>query len=149
VRLKTHIRLFMLMLCLFIPTAYASAQGCLSYDVAGVQLIGTISKKTFPGPPNYESIRRGDQPETYLILHLARPICTTASADDEAESSITDLQLILPLTMPPKDHAHLKKLAGRKDVMVSGKLMHAISGHHHTPVLVEVKAIGAHKPVQF
>jgi hypothetical protein len=149
VRLKTHIRLFTLMLCLFIPTAYASAQGCLSYDVAGVQLTGTISRKTFPGPPNYESIRRGDKPETYWILHLARPICTTATADDEAESSATDLQLILPLGMPPKDYAHLKKFLGRKDVTVVGQLMHAISGHHHTPVLVEVKTMGIHKAVQF
>jgi hypothetical protein len=149
VRLKTHIRLFTLMLCLFIATAYASAQECLSYDVAGVQLTGTISRKTFPGPPNYESIRRGDKPETYWILHLARPICTTANADDEAESGITDLQLILPLNPPPKDYARFKKLAGRKDVMVVGQLMHAISGHHHTPVLVEVKGVGVDRPFQF
>jgi hypothetical protein len=138
------------MLCLFIPGAYAQAQeGCLSYNVAGVQLTGTISRKTFPGPPNYESVRRGDKPETYWILHLARPICTTATADDEAESSVTDLQLILPLGMPSKDYAHLKKFLGRKDVMVVGKLMHAISGHHHTPVLVEVKTMGIHGALQF
>jgi hypothetical protein len=123
------------MLCLFIHTAYASAQGCLSYDVAGTQLTGAISRKTFAGPPNYESIRRGDQPETYWILHLAGPICTTASADDEAESNVTDIQLILT----PKQYALYRKFVGtRARVTVTGKLSHAITGHHHTQVLLEL-----------
>jgi len=123
------------MLCLFIPTAYALAQGCLSYDVAGAQLTGTISKKTFPGPPNYESVRRGDKPETYWILHLARPICTTAGRDDDAESNVTGIQLILT----PKQYALYRKfVGGRARVKVTGKLSHAITGHHHTQVLLEV-----------
>jgi hypothetical protein len=126
------------MLCLFIYTAYASAQGCLSYDVAGAQLTGTISRKTFPGPPNYESIRRGDEPETYWILHLARPICTTASADNDAESNVTDIQLILA----PKQYALYKKfIGGRARVRVTGKLLHAITGHHHTQVLLELTSM--------
>lgn len=134
-RLKTHIRLFTLMLCLFIYMAYASAQGCLSYDVAGVQLTGTISRKTFPGPPNYESIRRGDEPETYWILHLARPICTTADPDNDAEGNVNDIQLILT----PKQYPLYKKfVGGRARVRVTGKLSHAITGHHHTQVLLEI-----------
>jgi hypothetical protein len=139
VRLKSHIRLFTLILCLFIPTAYASAQGCLSYDVAGVQLTGTISRKTFPGPPNYESVRRGDEPETYWILHLAKPICTTASADNDAESNVSDMQLILT----PKQYALYRKFVARKGraVTAAGKLSHAITGHHHTQVLMEVTSI--------
>ncbi|HEV7376730.1 MAG TPA: DUF4431 domain-containing protein [Pyrinomonadaceae bacterium] len=137
-RLKTHIRLFTLMLCLFIPTAYVSAQECLSYNVAGVQLTGTISRKTFPGPPNYESVRRGDKPETYWILHLARPICTTAGVDNDAESNVTEIQLILT----PKQYALYKKFVGaRARVRVTGKLLHAISGHHHTQVLLELASM--------
>jgi hypothetical protein len=139
VRLKSHIRLFTLILCLFIPAAYASAQGCLSYDVAGARLTGTISRKTFPGPPNYESVRRGDKPETYWILHLARPICTTAGADNDAESNVSDIQLILT----PKQYALYRKFVGRKGraVTATGKLSHAITGHHHTQVLLEVTSI--------
>lgn len=134
-RLKTQVRLFTLFLCLFIPAADASAQNCLAYETDGVRLTGTISKKTFPGPPNYESIRRGDEPETYWILHLARPICTTASADDDAERGVTDIQLILT----PKQYALYKKFIGRKArLTVTGKLLHAITGHHHTQVLMEV-----------
>jgi hypothetical protein len=123
------------MLCLLLNAAYASAQNCLSYDVAGVKLTGTISRKTFPGPPNYESIRRGDEPETYWILHLARPICTTAGTDNDAESNVTKIQLILA----PKQYALYRKFVGaRARVRVTGKLSHAITGHHHTPVLLEL-----------
>lgn len=126
-----------LLLFLLLPTIDASAQGdCYSYETDGVKLTGTISRKTFPGPPNYESVRRGDQPETYWVLHLARSICTKAGADNEAESDVTDLQLILT----QKQYALYKKFIARRarGVIVTGKLMHAVTGHHHTPVLMEV-----------
>jgi hypothetical protein len=102
-------------------------------------LTGTISRKTFPGPPNYESVKRGDKPETYWVLHLARPICTQAGADNEAESNVTDLQLILT----QKQYALYRKyIAQGAHAIVTGKLMHAITGHHHTPVLMEVTGMG-------
>jgi hypothetical protein len=113
----------------------AAAQNCLSYDTDSVRLTGTISRKTFPGPPNYESIKTGDKPETYWVLHLGKPICTTASVDNDPESGVTDLQLILT----QKQYALYKKFAGRRArVTIKGKLSHAITGHHHTPVLMEV-----------
>jgi hypothetical protein len=128
----------MLTLCLFIPAVDALAQDCLSYEADGVRLTGTISKKTFPGPPNYESVRRGDEPETYWILHLVSPVCTTASPDNDAESGVMDIQLILT----PKQYALYRKFVGRRaHVMVTGKLSHAITGHHHTQVLLEVTGI--------
>jgi hypothetical protein len=129
-------RMLALLLFLLLPTIHASAQDCFSYETEGVKLRGTISRKTFPGPPNYESVKRGDQPETYWVLHLARAICTKADADNDAESNVTDLQLILT----QKQYALYKKFIARRarGVTVTGKLMHAITGHHHTPLLMEV-----------
>lgn len=136
--MKTQIGLIALIIFLFIPAAYASAQDCLSYETDGVSLIGTISKKTFPGPPNYESIKKGDKPETYWILHLAKPICMTASGDNDAEANVTDLQLILT----DSDYAIYRKVLRQKvSVNVRGKLSHAITGHHHTSVLIEVSGL--------
>ena len=123
---------------LFIPSVYVSAQECLSYEADGVHLTGTISKKTFPGPPNYESIARGDEPEIYWVLHLSKPICAIANGDSDAESNVTDLQLILT----GKQYKLYRKFIRRKPpVTVTGKLTHAITGHHHTPVLMEVTGI--------
>lgn len=124
---------------LLAASASALAQDCLSYEPAEVELAGRIVRRTFPGPPNYESIRKGDKPETYWILHLHSPICTTASADNEAASNVTDLQLILP----PDAYARFRRFVGLKaEVTVTGKLSHATTGHHHTPVLMEVERIG-------
>jgi hypothetical protein len=136
---KTRIRIFALLAFLFIPLLHASGQeGCLSYEPSTVKLTGKISRKTFPGPPNYESIRRGDEAETYWILHLASPVCTTASTDNDAESGVRDIQLILA----PKQYVLYRKFViGRARVEVTGKLLHAITGHHHTQVLLEVKGM--------
>jgi Domain of unknown function (DUF4431) len=135
---KTQVRLFASLLLLFINSVYASAQKqpCLNYAPEVVQLIGTISKKTFPGPPNYESIRKGDKPETYWVLKLPDTVCTEASGDNDAENSVTDLQLILT----QKQYTLYRKFLGRR-VNVAGKLSHAQTGHHHTPVLMEVTDI--------
>ncbi len=133
---KMCARLSTLFLFLFMSSVYAAAQGdCLSYEPTEVRLTGTISRKTFPGPPKHESIRQGDKPEKYWVLHLAKPICTTASVDNDAESGVTDLQL----TLTGKQYALYKNFVRRKmRVTVKGKLSHAITGHHHTPVLMEV-----------
>ena len=135
---KTYVRLVVLLWLLFINSFYVAAQKqeCLAYDPAVVQLIGTISKKTFPGPPNYESISKGDKPETYWVLHLPDTVCTQPSADNDAENEVTDLQLILT----QKQYALYRKFFGRR-VNVTGKLSHAATGHHHTPVLMEVAGI--------
>lgn len=135
---KIYVRLFALLLVLLLNSFDASAQrqACLAYEPEVVQLIGTIRKKTFPGPPNYESIRKGDKPETYWVLHLPDSVCTEPSGDNDGEDRVTDLQL----TLTQKQYALYRKFIGRK-VNVTGKLSHATTGHHHTPVLMEVTGI--------
>src|SRR3989475_10133741 len=38
---------------------------------------GTLNYRIFPGPPNYEDVRKGDTPEPTYILKLEEPICAT------------------------------------------------------------------------
>lgn len=113
-------------------------QGCLSYEPATVTLKGTISRKTFPGPPNYESVKEGDQPETYWVLHLTQPICVERGADldDVPEEDVSDLQLV----WRGEQYARNLKLLNKR-VVISGKLFHSITGHHHTTVLIDVTEI--------
>lgn len=70
---------------------------CLSYAPDLVTLTGTMTPKTFPGRPNYESIEKGDEPETFWILDLAEPICTNEGRNpflNPAEQDVSNLQLL-------------------------------------------------------
>jgi hypothetical protein len=113
----------------------AMLQDCLSYEPTTVTLNGTITRKTFAGPPNYESVKKGDAPEVYWILHLTKPICVNADKNvtggEEPEKNVYDIQLILS----EEQYARYKGLLGKR-VEVSGKLMHSFTGHHHTKVLL-------------
>lgn len=116
------------------------SQGCLSYEQATVTLQGRISRKTFAGPPNYESTKKGDEPETYWILRLNKSICVNGDeslpAVEEKEKNVSELQLLLS----GEQYGRYKDLPGKR-VAVSGKLFHSHTGHHHTNVLLEVAEI--------
>ena len=137
---RVYSKIFTLLILLCATAAVASAQSCLSYEPAEVRLSGTISKQVVPGPPNYESVRKGDKPETIWILTLDKPVCVTGNTDDvnEPEQNVTDLQLVLQ----PNHFAQLNKMTGRKVEVVSlGKLFHGHTAHHRTKVLLDVKEI--------
>jgi len=118
-----------------------ATQTCVSYEPDAVVLKGTIRQHTFPGPPNYESVARGDQAERVLVLHLAEPICVSASTDWEKETGVSDLQLVFINNRSQFG----KSLAGRK-VVVTGTLYHQHTGHHHTKVLIKVSSIKDRAP---
>jgi hypothetical protein len=116
-----------------------AAADCLEYGPA-VQFTGKLVKKTFPGPPNFTSVAQGDTPEVGWILHLDIPICVKARAGDDfdvAVSHLTDLQLVLG---NDDYYRQVKKFLTTK-VIVTGVLFGAHTGHHHTPVLLDVKNI--------
>jgi hypothetical protein len=124
----------------FVGSAQPSAETrCLGYEPAVVKLTGTLTRETFPGPPNYESVRDGDKPETYLILNLAHPVCVDADKTDTglnpAQKDIRRVQLVFTGTT---GDAKYKDFVS-KEVVATGTLFAAQTGHHHTPVLLTVK----------
>jgi hypothetical protein len=121
--------------------SFASAQKCLEYGPR-VSLTGTLRAKVFPGPPNYESIKRGDRKERAIILTLVARTCTTGNDPqgvDVPETNIREMQLVVTKS------AHWKTVERRlgKHVVVTGTLFHAITGHHRTKVLLDVTDIRA------
>ena len=119
-------------------------QSCLHYGPSAVTLEGTLIRRPYPGPPNYESEREGDQRDTALILSIPRPICVAPdSASDEGdrqlESGVRELQLAIGTDSlwAQLRAAHSSRLR------VTGELFHAISGHHRTRVLLWVIQIRA------
>ena len=117
----------------------ARAEECLSYEPVKVRLIGTIVEKTFPGPPEFESIEKGDRPEAHWILKLIRPVCVNGDPKSElnveTEKKVNAVQLIIY-----GDEGRYKHFLSRK-VIATGTLFHAHTGHHYTKVLMEVISI--------
>lgn len=119
-------------------TPVVAQQTCLNYEPDVATLTGIIRTHTFPGPPNFESIAKGDARENIWSLHLTKSICMSAKGDAEAENNVTDLQLVFP--QGQKQYDKYKSLKGRR-VTVAGTLFHAETGHHHTKVLLTVTSI--------
>ena len=50
---------------------------CLRYGV--VSLTGRLVQQTYPGPPDYESVTKGDEPLVIWVLLLDRGTCVAGS----------------------------------------------------------------------
>lgn len=121
-------------------SAFSSAE-CLK-DGQDVTFTGTVSRETFPGPPNYESIDDGDTPETYWILTISTPQCVIAESMEsgafyELAKSTTRFQLAFEDSSIYKT----KKNLVENSAVVEGQLFAGHSGHHHTKALISVKSI--------
>src|SRR5437870_9053823 len=62
------------------------ADSCYHYRPASASLTGRLIQRTLPGPPNYESIARGDRPQVVDLLILDTPICTIADYKESPNS---------------------------------------------------------------
>ncbi|MEX8504166.1 DUF4431 domain-containing protein [Leptothrix ochracea] len=102
-------------------------------------LVGKVTLETFYGPPNYGENPKTDSREAQIILVLKQQICVSAnlSTNDEEEKNQ------LRVTLVPPVGVNLGSYKGRS-VTVKGTLFHAITGHHHTPVLMEVVHVQEH-----
>jgi hypothetical protein len=118
----------------------APPSGCQSYKPAVIELHGTMVRKTFPGPPNYDDIHKGDRAETYWLLKLDSPVCVDegkVSPDlNPAQKDIHTVQLVLD----EDGYKKYRRLVGKR-VVTTGSLFGEITAHHHTPVLLQVKSI--------
>jgi hypothetical protein len=111
-----------------------SAARCLTYEPARVTLVGVLTSRTLPGPPNYRSIAQGDYPETVFFLELNEPICVSGDPSSRrnrsSHSRVTEVQLLIP-DVPPRRFVD-------KQVRASGSLFGAHMSYHRTPVLLTV-----------
>ncbi|GAB6844109.1 hypothetical protein JCM2811A_31110 [Methylorubrum rhodinum] len=113
--------------------AGGGAKVCLLY-ANRIGLAGRLIRRTYPGPPNYESVARGDRPETVLVLALTKPACMAEDKTDRDGTSpaiarITEVQLA----------ATTRDLGGIKPgraLRVTGQAFAAHTGHHHTPIIL-------------
>ncbi|MGP0058669.1 MAG: DUF4431 domain-containing protein [Beijerinckiaceae bacterium] len=102
-----------------------------------------LTYKVFPGPPNYQDVRKGDKPEPAYILRLERPICVSGDEFIDPDAKIDRIE-IFPEYADTKNEAlwkALRNLIG-KSVAVEGKEpFGAQTGHHHAPLLLPITRI--------
>jgi hypothetical protein len=112
---------------------------CLQYEPHEVSMTGKLVRRTDPGSPNYESVENGDQPETYFYLELSAPVCTLAASTDpnDPDVALHDVHLV-QLVLDDAAYKRLRPKLGRR-VTLRGTLFAAITGHHHAPLLLQVR----------
>lgn len=134
------IRVFTLWIVVIAISVVAARAECLAPEPRTVTLNGFIYAKDFPGPPNYESIRRGDERMRYWILRLKKPICV--EGDDfnrNRVASVLDLQLVFADVSFYKKYRAFVRRGVRFQVV--GSLFHQHTCHHVTEVLLKVKRL--------
>jgi hypothetical protein len=115
--------------------AQAGLPACLHYEPDTVRVTGHLSRHMYYGAPGYGEDPRHDEREVGFYLDLPAPICMVPGGDevDVARRGIRRIQLVLD----ENGYARLRPLLG-KTVTLRGTLSGAITGHHHTPVLLTV-----------
>lgn len=141
--MKIHFIIWALFLhaCSAAPEKQSSTlkEKCLNYEPEVIQLEGELYKKSFPGPPNYEDIKKGDEEEIYWLIKTTKPFCVNRSRYVEGAElySQSEVQLVVDGLNFYNSKRHL---LGNK-VVLSGTLFPQISGHHKTEVLITVKTL--------
>jgi hypothetical protein len=111
------------------PSALAQ-DGCLSYETE-LTLAGVLSRQTFGGGGG-----SGGGGETYFFIAPPAPVCMRAGDELEpAEPRVERIQLVFDPGTAAADYARLRPRLGQQ-VACTGRLFHAITAHHHAPVLL-------------
>jgi len=101
---------------------------------------GRLTLRHMPGPPNFESIRHGDEDRLTLILVLPRTVCIDDGGDfaDPKERFKT----VHVWSLDPLIHRKLRQSVGRI-VQITGDGYARNNALHYAPLVLEAKAVGA------
>jgi Domain of unknown function (DUF4431) len=117
-----------------IACGMANANECLRYNDE-VVIQGRLSRETFAEQPNYENIANGDARATYFFLEPGTPLCVDAGKNELGEVGENHVKIVQLVFVGKEDmFGPLKPFIGQQ-VRCSGKLMHALTGHHHSRIL--------------
>src|SRR5690242_5751297 len=118
------------------------ADSCYHYRPASVSLTGRLIQRTLPGPPNYQSIARGDRPQVVDLLILDAPICTIPDYKDSPNTDAFQGQDTIQVRRAESTWRDVQRLTGRR-VEVTGTLSEWALGPDRTPVVLDPTAVKA------
>jgi hypothetical protein len=107
----------------------ADTYSCLAYGPN--RLVGTLVRQTYAGPPDYESVTKGDEPRVIWVLQLDRGVCVDANARLPRESSQIEIEVALPV----ERYQQYRPLLGKK-VIATGELVHGGANYQKRLVIV-------------
>jgi uncharacterized protein DUF4431 len=145
--MKSTLTLLLLILVTAVahPNA-AQAQHWFHYEPEIVELDGRLTIRSKFGPPNFGQQPKTDQKVRVPVLVLRSPISVLANDTDDYNSQPVHDAKKIQLAFITKQIPY-KDLIG-KNVVVSGALFHAHTGHHYTEVVLSVRSIEL-KPVGY
>jgi hypothetical protein len=106
---------------------------CLQYGP--IQIAGMLVQHTYAGPPDYESVTKGDAPVTVWKLQLDQRICVDANTRYPREA----VQIEIELALTPEQYRQYRPLLGRK-VRVAGELEHG-GANYQKPLVIKADDI--------
>ncbi len=112
------------------------ADSCYHYRPASVSLTGRLIQRRLPGPPNYESIARGDRPQVVDFLILDAPICTIPDYKDSPNTDAFQGQDTIQVRRAESTWRDVRRLTGSR-VVVTGTLSEWALGPDRTPVVID------------
>lgn len=137
---------FLPLLLVFFTLLSFAVDKVLTYGPSIVELTGTLDLQTFPGPPNYESIKDGDKIERHFYLKLEEPINVLPGKENSGiESADVELNVkVIQLSISEEDNklwSRFRKIGEGGRVTIQGTLFHRFTGHHHSRILMVVNKI--------
>lgn len=121
------------------PPARAVEYSCLQYGP--MKLVGTLVRQTYPGPPDYESISKGDEPRVIWLLQLDERVCVSASSRFPREPT----QIEVELALTPDQYRQYRQLLGQK-IVAAGELIHGGANYQKRLVLTAAELQPANPP---
>jgi len=112
---------------------YPLDEDWLPFEPAVVTLQGRVTYRDYFGPPHYGENPATDAVETAVILVLCQPVNVGGTADGVVFPGIRKIQLVVPW-----DKFSGLEIQG-KNIVATGVLFEAVTGHHRTPVLMSVQ----------
>lgn len=113
-------------------------QPCVT-DGKPITLTGKIIEKTYPGPPNFESITEGDKALTAWFLVIDKPICALADTELTGEH-LENIEPQKTFQLVLKNHEPHNDLLN-KTASVTATPYTRHTAYHQTPLLLEVKTL--------
>jgi hypothetical protein len=124
-----------LFLLLSVSLAGIAHAETLKYEPATVHLVGTLISSTGMTPD--------EKQVSFPAIKLNAPVRVEAGPNDELNETEENISLV-QLILNQEQMEQYKSLKG-KIVVITGKLSHAITGHHYTKVLIDVEKIEINK----